>query len=178
LTPYGYNISPSGGMNESGGLHSEESNEKNRQSHIGKPVWSEGKKFTEIHRKNLSISRKINKCAAGEKNGMYGKHHKKESNQKNREKHINKKHTSESKQKISISLKGEKNPMFKKSFYDIWLTKFGKEEANKLLNNFKYKQRQTAAKKEIKICPHCGISGKGTGIVRYHFDNCKLKKGE
>ena len=44
-------------------------------------------------------------------------------------------------------------------------------------NNWKQKQKETASKKEIKICPHCGISGKGAGIIRYHFNNCKLKKG-
>ncbi len=25
------------------------------------------------------------------------------------------------------------------------------------------------------ICPHCGKSGKGPNMTRYHFDNCKLK---
>lgn len=30
---------------------------------------------------------------------------------------------------------------------------------------------------EIKICPHCGLSGSGGNMSRYHFDNCK-QKGE
>jgi len=24
-------------------------------------------------------------------------------------------------------------------------------------------------------CPHCGRIGKGSAMVRYHFNNCKLK---
>lgn len=28
---------------------------------------------------------------------------------------------------------------------------------------------------EIKICPHCGLSGSGGNMSRYHFDNCKYK---
>jgi hypothetical protein len=37
----------------------------------------------------------------------------------------------EYKNKMSKSLSGEKNPMYKKSIYDVWLKKYGKEEANK-----------------------------------------------
>jgi len=25
-----------------------------------------------------------------------------------------------------------------------------------------------------KICPHCGKNGKGAGMIRFHFDNCKF----
>lgn len=28
---------------------------------------------------------------------------------------------------------------------------------------------------EVKVCPHCSKSGKGSGMVRFHFDNCKLR---
>jgi hypothetical protein len=27
-----------------------------------------------------------------------------------------------------------------------------------------------------KICPHCGVSGGGGNMLRYHFDNCKQKE--
>lgn len=28
----------------------------------------------------------------------------------------------------------------------------------------------------LKICPHCGLEGKGGNMTRYHFNNCKLKE--
>jgi len=27
---------------------------------------------------------------------------------------------------------------------------------------------------KVKICPHCGKNGKGSGMIRFHFENCKL----
>jgi hypothetical protein len=30
---------------------------------------------------------------------------------------------------------------------------------------------------EEKVCPHCGATGKGGNMTRYHFDNCKKKHG-
>lgn len=30
-------------------------------------------------------------------------------------------------------------------------------------------------KREKKTCPHCGLTGAGPNMVRYHFDNCKDK---
>jgi hypothetical protein len=29
--------------------------------------------------------------------------------------------------------------------------------------------------KQVRTCPHCGKTGKGPGMLRYHFDNCKHK---
>lgn len=29
---------------------------------------------------------------------------------------------------------------------------------------------------ETKICPHCGKGGRGSGMVRFHFENCKLRR--
>jgi group I intron endonuclease len=176
LSPNGYNISPTGGMNENGGLHSEESKEKNRQSHLGQIAWNKGIKLSEEHRKNMSISRCINKCALGENNGMYGIQHSQETKNKIRIANIGKKHSEETIQKQHIASSGNNNPMYGKSIYNVWLIKFGKEQADSLYNNWKYKQKETAFKKEIKICPYCGMTGKGAGIIRYHFNNCKLKK--
>mgnify|MGYP001593129593 FL=1 len=28
----------------------------------------------------------------------------------------------------------------------------------------------------VKTCPHCGKEGKGSGMVRFHYDNCKEKQ--
>lgn len=29
---------------------------------------------------------------------------------------------------------------------------------------------------ELKVCPHCGKAGKGSGMVRFHFNKCKQYK--
>ncbi len=47
--------------------------------------------------------------------------------------------TDEFKEKISQITKGKNNPMYGRSFYDIWLEKYGKEEADKKLKEFKIK---------------------------------------
>jgi len=43
----------------------------------------------------------------------------------------NKKHTEEAKEKQRIAVKGKNNPMFGKSVYEVWIYKYGKEEAEK-----------------------------------------------
>jgi hypothetical protein len=57
----------------------------------------------------------------------------------NGKRNLNKKFSAEINEKKSS--KGEKNPMFGKSFYEIWLDKYGKEEADKRLESFKNKKR-------------------------------------
>lgn len=55
----------------------------------------------------------------------------------------NKKHTEETKERIRRNakvLKGVDNPMFGKSFYDIWVDKFGKKIADEKLLIFKMKK--------------------------------------
>ena len=33
--------------------------------------------------------------------------------------------------------------------------------------------KDAQARQPIRICPHCGITGKGANMTRYHFDKCK-----
>lgn len=69
----------------------------------------------------------ISKLNVGEKNHFFGK-----------------RHTLETKNKIKTKLKGvnlgSNGGMYGKSFYDIWVDKYGVEEANKRLSDFKNKQ--------------------------------------
>ena len=84
----------------------------------------------------------------GEKNPMFGKHQKEESKIKQSKKmkgrkltkeHKNKVKISntgkirskESRNKMSISALGENNSMYGKTIYDVWIKKYGKEEADK-----------------------------------------------
>jgi hypothetical protein len=36
--------------------------------------------------------------------------------------------------------------------------------------------KESKQKQHIRICPHCGLHGKGPNMTRYHFDNCKGKR--
>ena len=45
-------------------------------------------------------------------------------------------------------------------------------EARKMLSE---RAKQMRANEPILTCPHCGLSGKGPNMKRYHFDNCKKK---
>lgn len=75
---------------------------------------------------------------------------------------------------------GEKNGMFGKSH---------KEETKKILSELKLgkkrnqksieKQKESIKKREFITCPYCKLTAKKSpNMVRYHFDNCKLKSYE
>lgn len=76
----------------------------------------------------------------GEKNPFYGKKHSKESmdqmketskNSEKREKYYEGIRSDSHREKLSIQFSGENNPRYGRgSLYDIWLEKYGKEEAN------------------------------------------------
>jgi group I intron endonuclease len=75
---------------------------------------------------------------------------------------------------------GEKNSMFGKSH---------KEETKKLLSELKLgkkrnkksieKQKESIKNREFIMCPYCGLTAKKSpNMIRYHFNNCKLKTYE
>jgi nucleoside diphosphate kinase len=33
--------------------------------------------------------------------------------------------------------------------------------------------RDAQARQPVRTCPHCGLTGKGANMTRYHFDKCK-----
>ena len=37
------------------------------------------------------------------------------------------------------------------------------------------KMQAMRGKREVLICPHCGLQGGGGNMRRYHFDKCKSK---
>ena len=69
-----------------------------------------GIKRSEEYKKRMSIS------TSGEKNGMYGKKHSKETLEKMRLVQLGKKHSEEHKRKISIAISGENNPNYGREF--------------------------------------------------------------
>ncbi len=77
----------------------------------------------------------------GKNNPFYGKKHTKESKQKmHKDRDYSVYRTDEFKKKISDLSKGDKNGMFGKSFYDVWVEKFGVEVADLKLKDLKIKQ--------------------------------------
>jgi hypothetical protein len=72
---------------------------------------------------------------------------------------FNKKHSTESKQKISEGGRGMKRS----------------PETKKNLSNSKMGDKNPARK--IMTCPHCNLEGRSGGMLRWHFENCKQKKG-
>jgi len=76
---------------------------------------------------------------AGEKNPFYGKHHTEESKNKIRE-HTDYSFTQTQEFKDKSARHGSDNGMYGKTFYDVWLEKYGKEEADRRLNDLKKKR--------------------------------------
>jgi hypothetical protein len=95
-------------------------------------------------------------------------------------------------EKNKINSSGEKNGMFGKSQYNIWMEKYGKEEADKRLNNWrnkisniqsgkitseetKNKQRISALKRKRYKCPHCNKEY-DSGNFKQHIKSLERKK--
>jgi len=91
------------------------------------------------------VKKRLSECAKlniGSRNPFWGKTHSKETIEKikNRDKSFFK--TKEYKEKRSKRYSGSGNNMFGKSLYDVWLSKYGKEEADRRLAEFGEKSRR------------------------------------
>jgi len=154
LVPTGYNISPLGGTGNGVESHSKESIEKIRKYNKGIKRSEETKNKIKQLKLNMSeeTKQKIGessrnrstesnyRCGSsnrGKNTWMKGKKHSEESKEKNRQNHLGKKLSEKTKKKISISTKGENNPMYGKSIYDVWIEKYGKETADIKYINWK-----------------------------------------
>ena len=101
LSPNGYNLTTGGNHY----LLSEQSKKKISNSRKGIKLSKETKEKLRIFNLGKTLSKehreKMSEAHKGEKNHFFGKHHTKESNLKNRLSHLNKKHSDETKNKIS-----------------------------------------------------------------------------
>jgi len=91
-----------------------------------------------------STNTKCMKCNnSGQNNPFYGKTHNddiKNIFRENNLKNIDKYRSEEFRNKVSHHNKGNKNPMFGKSFYEVWVEKYGRDIADEKMNEFKIKQ--------------------------------------
>ena len=111
------------------------------------------KKLTKKHCENIKKSLIGNKRALGHK-------HTEETLVKISNSNKGKKRTEQTKKNISNSLIG-------KNYVEL----HGIEKAQEIKNKLSLSKKNLP----IKTCTHCGVSGKGSNMTRYHFDNCKKK---
>ena len=158
LVPNGYNISPTGGLGVSGSCigelngmyekhHSEETKEKMRkpkskehkqklsEAHMGKESPTRGK--TRIYNEELDDQKTVKEedlqryLKIGYKLGT-------------------RPFSEETIQKMSESHEGEKNGMYGRSVYSVWLEKYGKEIADNKYNQMIEKRNNTRANNKRK----------------------------
>jgi group I intron endonuclease len=179
LTPEGYNISPAGGSEISGGIVSEETKIKISKAKTGI-------KFSEKHKENLrkshmglkqkpeTVKKRILKTSGMNRSDEFREKLRisksEETKKKIRNSLSGKSHTEERRQKISISQKNRwKDPEErKKQSNRLKGIKISSETKNKISISLKGRSQ-----KKIK-CPYCEKEG-GTTMHRWHFENCKFK---
>lgn len=181
ITPNGYNINPNGGIP---GTQTPESIEKMKQSLknvIHTKEWGNNiSKSLKGKKKSEKESQRLRDMAKGNTNFK------------------GKTHTEQFRKKLSelASLRiGEKNPMYNKTLYDIWIKKYGEETALLLLKEMKNKMSNTRTGKTFtdnhrkniskarigkvyeKInCPYCGKSIDPGNFKRWHGDKCTMHR--
>ena len=127
-------------------------------------------KISKIHKGKITSEETKQKISQKNK----GKTHSEETKQKISKIHKGKLISDEVKQKISETKKGKKRPPFSEE----WLKKLSDSKKGRIMSEEakqKLIQSKTGMKYKESVCPHCGKKGGGGNMVRYHFENCKLK---
>jgi group I intron endonuclease len=162
----GYNIHWDGGTRNGERHHSKESNEKNRNSHLGKKESEETK-----YKKHLA--------RLGEKNPMYGKRYQiqkaidkaKQNAGKKIEEIFGEEKAKNIKEKMSLSTSGDKNGMFGKKHSKETLEKMKKPKNEE----FKRKISLARLRSPKKRCEYCNNMFDPSNYSRWHGENCKNK---
>jgi len=99
-----------------------------------------------------------------EKNPFYGKKHTEETKKKmNLNKDYSSYKTDEYREKMRVLSSGKNNAMFGKSFYDIWVKKYGVEIANEKLIEYKNKQSKNNLGEKNSMFGKPSPNGSGNG---------------
>jgi hypothetical protein len=150
---------------------------------------SEGvKKYYETHPVTAQRRQELSKNSSGENNAFYGKKHSEDTRKIMSESHTGVALSEAHKKKLSEAKKekcdGELNNFFGKTHSETSKQKIGaasrktieerKAKGQKHWNTGRTTSAETLAilRREY-ICPHCGLTGRGSAMNRYHFDNCK-----
>ena len=122
--------------------HSEETKKKISKGNKGKNLSENTREKIRQTRKNKGCSKREKNpmfrkgyLISGEKNGMYHRNHTEDAKEKMQIKANSRDNsayrTKEFRDRQSENTSGKNNGMFKRCSYDIWVEKYGKEEANK-----------------------------------------------
>lgn len=106
----------------------------------------------------------------GEQNPFFGQKHSAETIEKikNRDKAFFQ--DQEYKDKVSKLTSGSNNPMYGKTCYQIWLSKYGKEVADEKLNEFKKKQKENSSGEKNPMYGRPSPQGSGNGWSGWYKD--------
>lgn len=165
--PYGntYNMTE-GGDGIGSFKHSDETRAKQRTSKLGSLNPMYGRPGTrrgisgQLHPsygipRSEEIKKKIRDAQIGPLSHSYGKP----------SPMLGKRLSKEARVKLSVAttelnLIGERNPMYGRSFYDVWVEKYGNEEANRRFEKWKHKQRNRNVTRETRIKLSMTFKGK------------------
>ena len=90
-------------------------------------------------------------------------------------------HTEETKAKISAANMGENHPMYGKTHTDESKAKIsaaGKGKPKSEEHKAKISAAQKGKPKAKATCPHCGLTGGGNVMKRWHFENCSHRQDQ
>lgn len=129
-------------------------------------------------KKSLDLAKAKNtKCrtcnSIGESNPFYGKKHKEDVVNmliEYREKNLEVFRSADFIKKMSDISSGNKNPMYGKSFYDIWVSKYGKDVADEKMIAFKKKQSSNNSGKNNPMYGKPSPNGSGNGWSGWYKD--------
>lgn len=112
----------------------------------------------------LKLQALCKSCAKkGKNNSFYGQRHSLSTKKILREKSSTYIHTDQSRKKRSAKMSGSNNSMFGRNFYDIWVKRYGEEEANKRMVTYREKQSVNSSGKNNPMYGRPSPQGSGNG---------------
>lgn len=131
--------------------------------------------FELINKLNAINSTKFYNLKEG---GYSGKHNNSITSNKIRAAKLGTKASIETRKKMSKAHSGENNSFYGKIHTEESKNKIKKAREKQIITEESNQKRSTALTglvRKISTCPHCGKSGRGGNMKRYHYDNCKNK---
>ena len=121
----------------------------------------EAHKRPEVILKNKKRAKKLSELYTGNRNPFYGKKHSKETIRKLKE--VDRSYTQTSEFRDKSAVYASRNGMYGKTVYEVWIEKYGKEEANKRMTKLKKKRSINASVKNNPMYGKPSPQGSGNG---------------